>query len=279
MASLSSFDQWQELAFLGAGIALAGIQRAWRSWRMARSQTWPVAYGRIVRSEASEQSKVFSIKLFYRYSVDQDSYQGEFKKKMGSEDDATLWADALRDKQITVHYDPEKLSRSEIWESDLVPIVQSAPPRLHVAQAKETSTAKRVVFLAGIAFTLVGLVLTLVEFLGALAGQSWVGHALSSLVMVGGWIMFLVAAVSRKGTSPRHAAPAWMSFALHALTYFALLTLLFLPAHQATRRSRDTRMLSYQILFYFGAFETFYVRLKDAEEDQQPGFANPPLGP
>lgn len=65
-----------------------------------------------------------------------------------------------------------------------------------------------------------------------------------------------------------------MSFALHPLMYFAILSFVFFPPVKTAKHSaRDSRLFSYQILFHFGAFETFYLRLKDAEEEENPAIA------
>jgi hypothetical protein len=275
MSSLLSFNQWPELVTFTAALALAGIQKGWRSFRMARTQTWPITYGRTLRSEASEARNTFRLKVFYSYSIGQESYQGEFEKKFRDEAEAQLWADALREKQVAVHYDPEKTSRSQLWDSDLLPIVQSLPPRDRAAThpAKPFPAWERLLVTAGIAVALVGCGVSLIEFLGRVTGKGWVSPSLSTALYVASWVMVGLAAWERKRLGTRRAAPEWMAFVLHALIYFAVLSFLLFPAAKTSRRSsREPRDFSYQILFYFSAFEAFYLRLKDAEE-QHPSLA------
>jgi len=275
MSSLLSFDQWPELVIFAAAIGLAATQKGWRSFRMARSQTWPVTYGRTLRSEASEKNSIFRFKVFYTYRVGKESYQGEFEKQFRDEAEAQSWADALRDKQIAVHYDPEKTTRSQLWDSDLVPIVQSFPPRERAAThpAKPFPAWERVLVTAGVAVALAGCGLSLIELFGRLAGRTWISPPLSSIVAGASWVLVCLAGLERNRATTRRAAPEWMAFVLHALMYFALLSFLFFPLGKASRKaSRETRDVSYQIPFYFGAFETFYLRLKDAEE-QHPSLA------
>jgi uncharacterized protein DUF3592 len=275
MASLLSFEQWPELVTFAVAVALAAIQKGWRSFRMAQSQTWPITYGRIVRSDAPEKNKTFGFKVVYSYRVGEESYQGEFEKNFRDEAEAHWWADALRDKQIPVHYDPEKPARTQLWESDLVPIVQSFPPpnRDVLRPAKPFPAWERLLVTAGIAVALAGCSLSLIELFGRLAGKPWITPTLSIALAVGAWVMAGLAALENKRTAARRAAPEWMAFALHALTYFVILSFLLFPLGKASRKtSRETRDVSYQILFYFSAFEAFYLRLKDAEEEH-PSFA------
>jgi hypothetical protein len=269
MASFLSFDQWPELVTLAVALTLAAIQKSWRSFRMAQSQTWPVTYGRVLRSEAPEKNKTLQLKVFYSYRVGEESYQGEFEKKFRDEAEAQWWADALREKQIPVHYDPVKPTRSQLWESDLVPIVQSFPPpdRAAIHPIKPFPAWERLLVTSGVAVALAGCGLSLVELFSRVAGRAWISRPLSMALTVGAFIMAGLAGLEGKRAAIRRAAPEWMAFTLHALMYFAVLSFVFFPLGRASRKgSRETRDVSYQILFYFGAFETFYLRLKDAEE-------------
>jgi len=269
MSSVLNFDQWPEVVTLAVALALAAIQKGWRSYRMAQSQTWPVTYGRILRSEASEKNKALRLKLFYSYRVGEESYQSEFEKKFREQTEAQLWADALREKQFPVHFDSEKPARSQLWDSDLVPIVLSfsPPDRASFHPAKPFPAGERLLVTSGVAVALAGCGLTLIELFSRLAGKAWISRPLSMALAVGGFVMAGLAGLESKRAAIRRAAPEWMAFTLHALFYFAILSLVFFPLGKASRKgSRETRDVSYQILFYFGAFETFYLRLKDAEE-------------
>ncbi len=269
MFSLLSFDQWPESAAFAAALVLAAIQKGWRSFRLTQSQTWPVTYGRILRSDATEKNKTLQLNAFYSYRVGEESYQGKFEKKFRDEAEAQLWADALREKQIPVHYDREKPTRSQLWDSDLVPIVQSFPPpdRAATRSSKPFPAWERLLVTSGVAIALAGCVLSLVELFGRLAGRAWISHRLSLALAVGAFVMAGLAVLESKRATLRRTAPEWMAFTMHALIYFAILSFLFFPLGKASGKgSRETRDVSYQILFYFGAFETFYLRLKDAEE-------------
>lgn len=269
MSSVLSFEQWPELVTVAVAVALAAIQKGWRSYRLTQSQTWPLTYGRILRSEAPEKNKTFRLKVFYSYRVGEESYQGEFEKKFRDDAEAQLWADALREKQIPVHYDPEKPGGSQLWESDLVPIVLSFPPpdRAAIHPSKPFPAWERLLVTAGVAVALAGCGLSLIELFGRLAGRGWISRPLSIVLVVGAFVMAGLAGLESKRAAIHRAAPEWMAFTLHALFYFAVLSLVFFPLGKTPRKgSRETRDVSYQILFYFGAFETFYLRLKDAEE-------------
>lgn len=269
MAPFLRFDQWPELLIFVAALALAAIQKGWRSFRMAQSQTWPLTYGRVLRSEASSKNKTYQLKVFYSYHVGQDSYQGEYKKTFPDEAEAELWADALREKQIPVHHHPEKPTRSQLWDSDLLPIVQSFPPADRAAShpAKPFPSWERLLVTAGVTIALVGCGLSLIELFGRLAGRAWINPSLSRLLAVGAWSMVVVSALESQRGGKGRAAPEWMAFVLHALMYFAILSFVFFPwSTTGTGKSRETRDLSYQILFYFSAFESFYLRLRDADE-------------
>jgi len=271
MSSLLSSDRWPELLTLIAALGLAAIQKGWRSFRMAQSQTWPLTYGRTLRNKVSDKNNLFRLKVFYSYRVGEESYQGEFEKTFRDEAEAQLWADALRDKQVSVHYDPENATRSRLWESDLLPIVQSLPPRERTANQHPLPAWERLLVTAGVAAALTGCGLSLLDFFGRFSGKAWFSPALSTGLFVAGLALAGLAAVERKRAATRRAAPEWVSFALHAVIYFAVLSSFLLPLGKTSgRSSRDTRDFSYQILLYFGAFEVFYVRLKDAEEEPSP---------
>lgn len=266
MAATSTFEQWQEIAIFGVALGLAAIQKLWTGWRTSRTQTWPVTHGQIVSSEASKKDQNFILKVHYKYSIDSEPYSGEFKKKFDDMDQAELWADALRKKQIAVHYDPRKLRRSQLWESDLIPIVQSFPPRtLH--ETKPMPTWERLLMVAGMGIGIAGCALSTVQFLAELAGKTWIPHALATALTAGSMLMlFLAAYFARRGR--RRAPPGWMAFASHAMLYLTILSFLLFPAGKTRERTaRPIRAFSYQFLFYFGAFEACYLRVQSEHHE------------
>ncbi|HUM06966.1 MAG TPA: DUF3592 domain-containing protein [Terriglobales bacterium] len=264
MSAIFHSEHFTDIVMLAAALVLAGVQKLWRSYRLSRSQTWPLTHGTTLRSE-SEDGK---LKVFYSYGVGESSFQGEFEKKFRDTSEAEWWAEALTKKQVAVHYDPNNPQRSELWESDLMPIVQSLPPA-PVAHVQELFPAwERGLVRAGIAVSLAGCGLSLLAYFGNLAGKEWISPGFSTGLFVGGLAMAGLAALERKRVRRKRAAPEWMSFATHALLYFAILTSVLLPLDKARRRpAQSTLNLSYQVLFYFGAFETLYMRLKDEEEN------------
>lgn len=264
MPSIFRSEHFTDLAMVATALGLAAIQRMWRSYRLSQSQTWPVTHGNTLRAEAEEGK----LKLFYIYRVGENSFQGEFEKKFRDETEAQWWADALSKKQVVVHYDPDNPKRSQLWESDLLPIVQSLPPATVSLPAKPFPAWERVLVTVGVAVGLAGCGLSLMAYFGELAGKEWISRPFSEVLLIGGFALAGLAALERKRMRVKRAAPEWMSFVMHALLFFAILTSILLPLDKAGKRSgRNTLNLSYQVLFYFGAFETLYMRLRDAEED------------
>ncbi len=272
MTATSTFGQWQEIAIFGVALGLAAIQKLWTGWRTSRTQTWPITYGQIVSSEASKSDQNFILKVHYKYRIDGEPYSGEFKKKFEDMDQAELWADALRDKQIAVHYDPRKLRRSQLRESDLIPIVQSFPPRIS-HETKPKPTWERLLMIAGMGIGIAGCALSTIQLLAELAGKTWIPHGLANALTVGSMLMlFLAAYFARRGR--RRAPPEWMAFASHAMFYLTLLSFLLFPAGKMRERTAaPIRAFSYQFLFYFGAFEACYLRVQTEQQQLTLGAA------
>ncbi len=266
MASPFNFEQWPEVAIFLSALVLAAIQRWWKAWRSATTQTWPVTYGQILSTGASKRNNNFVVKLHYKYQIDGEPYIGEFEKKFDDMDQAELWAEALREKQIAVHYDPRKVRRSQLWESDLMPIVQSFPPRAS-HKAKPMPAWERLLMIAGVGIGIAGSALSTVELLARLLGKVWLPPAFTSALAIGATAMlFVVGFQASRGR--RHAPPGWMAFASHAIFYLTILSFLFLPGGKTRERAATPiRTFSYQFLFYFGAFEACYLRLQNDNEE------------
>jgi hypothetical protein len=101
--------------------------RAWRFHRLRRSILWPVSDGVPSKIVSEQRGTKLALKIFYSYRVydEPNPLVGKFEKYFSVANEAQLWAAALRQQTLIVHYNPKKHWQSVLWESELNAAVRS----------------------------------------------------------------------------------------------------------------------------------------------------------
>jgi hypothetical protein len=130
MAMQEISDRWKWIIGLGiASLALSGLERLRRVYKLHQSETWPISYGQVNETSVHEARYETLLIIQYSYPVPTESYAipAEFRKEFSSSQDAWIWAEALNEKAIPVRYNPSNPWKSILWDSDLQPIVDALP--------------------------------------------------------------------------------------------------------------------------------------------------------
>jgi len=97
---------------IGAVVALPAL---WQWWRVRGWRSWPYVNGVIqtaeVREESSRAGSYFIVDLGYSYEVDGEYYSGHLER---TESEPYVYARAMKDAQVVVHYRPNKPELSKV---------------------------------------------------------------------------------------------------------------------------------------------------------------------
>jgi hypothetical protein len=115
-------------------LVLGSIVWDWlKRWRRQRLQEvaedWPSVRGRVISCAIDESNHEGNTEAFLavlNYSYLEDGQQtGTYERRFESRDEADGWLDYLRDREVSVRFDPVKPSRSTLVERDLpmLPVV------------------------------------------------------------------------------------------------------------------------------------------------------------
>ena len=282
MIWVSESPSWQwELGGLVLSLGAAALTKAVREYQRKRSETWPISYGRIASATADESDSHVTLKADYSYSVGNESYGGTFKKIFANVDEANAWAEALRGLQVAVRYDPDKPSRSRVWESDLQPMVQASagwrPPR----DAPELPGWEELIVYLGLALAVAGTIFAAAQLAAAIMGRP--SHHTMGIFNIGtiGLGVFAGLEAWRGGKKAMHATPEWMKYFGYVIVFYTAFASLLLPRihpspkgdPQRIRQEDAIRDANFQLLVYFGALETLYARLSAARRRDEPGIS------
>ena len=257
--------QWDLLSLIAAIVA-AGVQRSWGSWRGRRTASWPITYGEILYASSDTKNKNVLLTVRFRYRIDNEPYSGSFKKSFEDEDEAERWAGALRGKQVTVHYDPQKPSRSDLLASDLEPIVRA----FGASQAAPKDTAevvpwwKHFTVSVGLAVAITGFAVCVVELMSEKMGKPFLSPRAYGVLMAGAFTLPVLALRGTLEGTKRslHALPEWMKYMGFVVVFFTFFNAIPLLGHGRGRdRIRSSRDVTYQMAAYFGVVEVLYARL------------------
>ncbi len=278
MILISEPSQWQwELGGAILSLVAAAVTKGAAGYQRRRSETWPISYGQIVNASAEETEGTARLELDYDYRVASELYTGKFKKTLSDENEAIAWAEALRGAQIAVRYDPEKPSRSRLWESDLETIVRASAGSQYVKEAPPLSVWEQVLIYPCLVIALLGIVGSVLTIATVLMGKGapdkteWLDSATFLLLIVA---MLLA---RKGGMKTFRTTPGWMKFLSYAVFYYTILGGFLLPRLRSNsgknpERVRQERIISnadYNLLIYFGAFEACYVRLNSTRHNDE----------
>ncbi len=107
------------LLFLAIGTAI--FAAAWfGQWLIKhRAESWYEVPGRIESGEVSgirdPRGSLFTARLSYSYSVNNEWFAGQVKRSFSDEQKAWDFVDRLRGKALSVRYNPRKPEKSVIW--------------------------------------------------------------------------------------------------------------------------------------------------------------------
>jgi Protein of unknown function (DUF3592) len=271
MPILTASRDWLGYALpLVAAFGLATLQRAWTSYRSHRGETWPISYGRILSTTIETQGNTVVLKAPYSYRVGNESYGATFKKEFSDTDEANSWEKALAGKQVPIRYDSSKPSRSRLWESDLLPMVQATAP-IAPEEVPALPWWKRSLCQLGLVLAVVGFAACLAQSVSDWMGRSLLNRRAYGLLMAGAIILPLFSFWETSGAGKRtwRAVPEWMKYLGFVVIYFTFFSALSFFPHHSDRRQRGTdRDITYQLAAYFGAIEVFYGRLRSDVQDE-----------
>jgi hypothetical protein len=280
MMWVSDSPSWQwEVGGLALSLGAAALTKVVREYQRRRSETWPTSHGRIASASVEESESQVKLKADYTYSVGSESYAGKFKKNFTDVDEANAWAEALDGMQVAIRYDPDKPSRSRIWESDLQPIVQASagwrPPR----EAPALPGREELIVYLGLAVAVVGTLFATAQLAAAIMGRPH--HRPMGMFNIGIVALGIFAALEgwRGGKKIMHAAPEWMKYFGYAIVFYTAFGTLLLPRlhpspkndPQRIRQEEAIRDANFQLLIYFGALETLYARVSAARRREELG--------
>jgi hypothetical protein len=289
MIFISEPSQWQwELGGAILSLVAAAVTKGAAGYQRRRSETWPISYGQIVNASAEETEGTARLELDYDYRVASELYTGRFKKTLSDENEAIAWAEAVRGAQIAVRYDPEKPSRSRLWESDLETIVRASAGSQYLKEAPPLAVWEQVLIYPCFLVALLGIIANVVTIGTVLLGKTtphktgWLNLARLLLLVTAMWL------ARRSGMKNFRATPGWMKFLSYAVFYYTILGGFLLPRLRSNSGKNPERVLQeriisnadYNLLIYFAAFEACYVRLNSTRHNDEfhPGIKVNPTG-
>jgi hypothetical protein len=243
----SSPSTWPWVVYVWAAFALIGAAKpAWRWIQRGRGESWPLADGRIDSAQISKPNFSLSVKsghylaqLLYSYSFAGVSYSGRYTRDIPTEGEAEEFVRDLQGKATTVHYNPEKPSRSVLLERDVELLLQSRSPvpRTPLPPPRSIPSWFSSLLPIFIALSAVGLVLSLWVHLGALMGQRVAPESFFWILHVGVFVVWLPAVLAAQrivGTTNRSDfwkvvltnSPDWMRYMVYGFGGYAMVNFL-----------------------------------------------------
>lgn len=265
-----SHDWLGEALPLIAAFGIATLQKAWTFYSSHRGETWPISYGRILSTTVETQGSNVVLNAPYSYRVGNESYGAKFQKVFGDSDEANAWDKSLVGKQVPVRYDPNKPSRSRVWESDLLPMVQAAAP-IAPEEILPLPWWKLLLCQFGLVLAIVGFAACVAQSVSDWMGRPLLNRGAYGLLMAGAFILPLVSFWETSGAGKRtwRAVPEWMKYLGFVVFYFTFFSALpFFPHHSDRKQHGTDHEITYQLAAYFGAIEVFYARLRSDAHDE-----------
>ena len=280
MIWLSDSSSWHwELVGLVVSLGAAALAKVVSEYQRRRSETWPISYGRIASASADESNGQVALIADYTYSVGTESYAGKFKKIFTDVDEANAWAEALHAVQVAIRYDPDKPSRSRIWESDLQPMVQASAGWRAPRAAPELPGWEALLVYIGLALAIAGTIFQAAQLAAAIMGRP--SHHTMGMFNIGiiGLGIFAGLEAWRGGKKVMHATPEWMKYFGYVIAFYAAFGSLLLPRihpspkgdPQRIRQEEAIKDANFQLLIYFGALETLYARINAGRQREELG--------
>ncbi len=243
---------WVWLAFVVASF----IPSLWKRYQRHRSATWPLTQGHIETLNVTQPSRwshnrgqVEIAEIGYSYSIDGTVYGGHYQRSFGSADAAWEFLRDLKGKPITVHYNLARPSSSSIAEDSLETLIQTRPPIPEGSLREEYAApvwVKPFLWL-GVAYSAVGLILSLYVHIGALRGRQVLPEAFFFSLHIGIFVVwfpvvFLAKELS-KGVQQKQdfwrgvlkGAPGWMLYMVYGFGAYAVVNFAIFLLHSPAK--------------------------------------------
>jgi uncharacterized protein DUF3592 len=279
-----SWFNWVWIAFLLAG----WVKPAWNAYRRHRVESWSSVLGRIEAVRVAEpkrilgltlsQNPTYNAQITYSYGVQGHTYSGLNRRKFADQEEANDFLRDLKDRPVTVNYNPAKPEVSAVTETSLQHVQESRLP-VPLSSVSATQAIPRWArpFIAFfMAASIVGFVSSLYVHVNALMGHSmsnafWALHAGVFVV----WFPAVLVATRRTGKKRDrdlwkvvlNGAPVWMRYVLYALFAYPFLGVVLYVVNTPDKgmespvQWRDFSQV--WMAAYFAAFAIFYAALKD----------------
>ncbi|HVT99129.1 MAG TPA: DUF3592 domain-containing protein [Acidobacteriaceae bacterium] len=278
------FDAW--LAITVAG----GLHSLWKWNRVKRGTGWPVVPGRIVWTEVrakddswsfgQRNGENFTAEIGFEYSLEGQSYSGDFSRDSGTEDEAREFIRDLDGKMVMVSYNPRKPTDATLTDTALADVLKTRafdPVEAWAAATRRElpEWVKPWLWLL-IAISAAGFAVSLWVHIEALADRE---IAPQSLFWILHFVLFVVCfpaglvAIRRVGSTQRRdfwkavlrGSPLWVRLVLYGVMGYETIIVLLafvhnpLPGNQDGTSATDWRTFSgLWLVFYFAAFAIFY---------------------
>ena len=281
------------------------VKPFWRWLQREQAKSWPTASGRIDSafidepkrflglSLQSSRSRRYDAVLAYSYSISGASFQGQFRRNFGSEEEAREFLRGLDGQTISVNYNSNNPARSTLLEATIDSLLRSRPPASPGA-ALGASYADPIPgwlkpFLGVFALlSLIGLILSLWVHIGAISGRRVAPEYFFWGLHMGIFVVFfpaILVAQKRVGSTNRKdfwkAATKGSPDGLRYLVYFffayAFINFAIFVAQAPTGKSVGEPPASvwrgfsgHWMVFYSASFAILFSALNSARTDQQP---------
>jgi hypothetical protein len=256
---------WPWFFYVWIAIILANwLRPLWRWFQRQREARWPSNQGRIesvvVRPKAASQAappflKAFSfqmrrdstphvVELGYTYSAGGQEHRGSFKTELATSEEAQEFARDLKDKSVSVHYNPDKPAVSVIPENALKALQETRPPAAAVSTAHVQHVPERLKPYLGIFIVIaaVGFGVSLWVHIAALQGRRVLPEEFFWILHLGVFVVWfpavlvsqrLVKGAKRKDfwKAALRGAPDWMRYAVYVIHIYAFVGFVFFMLH------------------------------------------------
>lgn len=243
---------WVWLAFVVAGF----MASLWKRYQRRRAATWPLTQGHIETVNVTEpgrwsgkRGEIEIAEIRYSYSIGGTVYSGHYQRSFASADAAWEFLRDLQGKAITVHYNPARPSSSSIAEDSLETLIQArAPAPEQQTRGGAVPSWVRPFLWLGVAYSAVGLILSLYAHIGALHGQQVVPDAFFWGLHVGIfpiWIPVVFIGKRLSKDAPRKQdywkfalkdAPDWMRYMVYGFFVYAIVNFMIFIAHAPAKQ-------------------------------------------
>jgi hypothetical protein len=250
---------WPWVLYVWVALVVAGFFKPiWRWVQRERAISWPTAIGEIDSVAVGEPKrqfisafprnrKTYAAEISYTYAVGGQKYSGTYRRDFGSQAEASEFIRELRGKPVSLHYNPDKPSKSVPAESSIETLLRSRPPRpadelALLEMAGSVPEWVKPLLWPFIALSAIGLVVSLWAHLGTLMGRRVAPEAFFWILHVGifiVWFPAVVVAQRRIGGANRtdywkvvlRGSPDWMRYMVYGFFAYAIINFVLFMAN------------------------------------------------